>query len=390
MFSFDAFFWNNEVYINQKYKYTTNEILTAYLNAKNICKAEETLSQLRALQQKLLITDDLSYDLQINYDRHVREATALLEKINGWIRKLPPYDKVFPRPIPTLEDVLNKNASLFEDGEDSDYSEGITWDTVTPYGYGEQMENGNYRLHLIKFDLEPLYFVMRDDVDYMTEADQLNRNIKSFFWQYIRFLQSCTTVQNVFQPFVTDYLGAIGGFPQQPEIAECYERFCRERTNSFEEIHCSMQSFDYRVLQGENGHPILCDRVEFPDLESFLFYDLFHGIQRNHFPKQCQNCGKFFLLQGGQYYSYCDKPVRENPEKTCRDVGARKRYDEKCKTDPIWQTYNRAYKAHYARYMKKKMTVSEFEVWSSMASELRDQAIEGKLPFETYYTEIRK
>lgn len=29
-----------------------------------------------------------------------------------------------------------------------------------------------------------------------------------------------------------------------------------------------------------------------------------------------------------------------------------------CKNEPVWQVYNRAYKQHYARYMKKKMTVA--------------------------------
>ena len=80
----------------------------------------------------------------------------------------------------------------------------------------------------------------------------------------------------------------------------------------------------------------------------------------------------------------------DEPDKTCRDVGAKKRYDDKCKTDPVWQTYNRAYKAHYARYMKKKMTVSEFEEWSRFASELRDKAIAEEIPFEQYYAAIRK
>ncbi len=35
-------------------------------------------------------------------------------------------------------------------------------------------------------------------------------------------------------------------------------------------------------------------------------------------------------------------------------------YEKKYKNDPIWQTYNRAYKAHYARYLKKKMTVANY------------------------------
>jgi hypothetical protein len=42
---------------------------------------------------------------------------------------------------------------------------------------------------------------------------------------------------------------------------------------------------------------------------------------------------------------------------------AQEAYDDKCKNDPVWQGYNRAYKAHYARLYEKKMTVSEFEQW---------------------------
>ena len=79
-----------------------------------------------------------------------------------------------------------------------------------------------------------------------------------------------------------------------------------------------------------------------------------------------------------------------DPTRTCRDVGSKRRYDDRCKTDPVWQTYNRAYKAHYARYMKKKMTAGEFEAWSRLASELRDRAAEDKIPFGEYCEEIRK
>ena len=71
-------------------------------------------------------------------------------------------------------------------------------------------------------------------------------------------------------------------------------------------------------------------------------------------------------------------------------VGSRRRYDDKGKNDPIWQTYNRAYKAHYARYMKKKMTIDQFEGWSRFASDIRDKAIAGEIPFDEYYTQIRK
>lgn len=40
--------------------------------------------------------------------------------------------------------------------------------------------------------------------------------------------------------------------------------------------------------------------------------------------------------------------------------------------------------------MKKKMTVAEFEQWSSFASNLRDQALQNEIVFTEYETEIRK
>ena len=109
-----------------------------------------------------------------------------------------------------------------------------------------------------------------------------------------------------------------------------------------------------------------------------------------YIPNKCKHCGKFLFIRGGKYFSYCDNPLKDEPDKTCRDVGSRRHYDDKCKNDPIWQTYNRAYKAHYARYMKKKMTISEFEKWSRFASSLRDKAVARKVDFAQYYANIRK
>ena len=51
---------------------------------------------------------------------------------------------------------------------------------------------------------------------------------------------------------------------------------------------------------------------------------------------------------------------------------------------------NRAYKTHYARYMKKKMTVAQFEQWSRQTVEWRNAAAAGKLPQEEYERTIKE
>lgn len=76
-----------------------------------------------------------------------------------------------------------------------------------------------------------------------------------------------------------------------------------------------MKSFGYTVLKGENEKPILCEKILFSDLQSFLFYDFFNGIRNNYIPNRCKHCGKFFLIRGGKYFSYCDNPLKDAPDK---------------------------------------------------------------------------
>lgn len=390
MLSFNACFWNNDIYINEKNKYAANEILTAYLNTNRLDEAEYDVYELKSLCRKLLISVDMDYDHYENYNRNVCDASSIFDKINHWLLKLPPYKNILRFPIRTLEDLLNDYPLFFDDGMSDESDICITPDTVTERGFGEMLDNGNYTIRLTKFVLyEP-----KSLTSYGSEANEdlldFNMDIKEFFDNYIAFLNSYIAVHRVFKPFIAEYLHSKNGFPQQNDIAELFEKFNSEHGNSFVSIKCSMQSFGYKVLNDQQRKPILCEKISFKDLQSFLFYDFFNGIKLNYIPNKCKQCGKFFLIRSGKYYSYCDRPVRKEAGKTCRDVGARKRYAEKCRTDPVWLAYNRAYKAHYARYMKKKMSVSEFEKWSRFASAIRDLALEDKISFEDYSVEIKR
>ena len=151
----------------------------------------------------------------------------------------------------------------------------------------------------------------------------------------------------------------------------------------------SMQ-MSHEVYRRPDGREKLCEAYTFDSLGAFLYFDFFLGLSQSYLPKRCDNCGMYFLLEGGKYSNYCERTLKDGPDKTCRDVGARKKYDDKCKSDPIWLAYNRAYKAHYARYMKKKMTVPEFEEWSRQAVKWRTQAEEGKLEYSEYERQLKK
>lgn len=388
---FYAYFWNNEVYIQEKFRYSSNEILTQYLNTNYLKEIQEfdLLYELRSFEEKIKLKEDMSYDNIEKYDAYVKDAQSYFDMINKWLHKLPPYNKILKFPLLTLPDLLNGFGIFFEDGLDDDY-ENVDWNTVNKYGSGEIDENGylHFRLHYFQPNIESDW--NNYDLDLLEELNQMEEIIEVFFDRYISFIQSYISIQNIFRPFIESYLHKKGTFPNENEVAEYFADFNKSNPQNFANINCKMKSFGYTVLKGENEKPILCEKILFSDLQSFLFYDFFNGIRNNYIPNRCKHCGKFFLIRGGKYFSYCDNPLKDAPDKTCRDVGSRRRYDDKCKNDPIWQTYNRAYKAHYARYMKKKMTISEFEKWSLFASDLRDRAIAGEIDFERYYEEIRK
>ncbi len=338
----------------------------------------------------------MDYGDRENYNETVMEAQELLDQINGWVITLPPYkDFLRIETIPTLAKILNEHHyALFEDGLDYDDLDNIGWHTINEYGFGEEDEHGNGHFILTKFVLREDDQYDQQDIEFQIHVkeaqDEHNRAITKFFDDYIAFIEAYRTVHKTYGVFLNQYIHKNSNFPTDIEVAKLFEVFNQTEPYGFKKNSCSMTSFGYKTLRNENHEPILCEEITFADLSSFLYYDLFNGIRKNHIPNRCRNCGRWFLIRAGKYFSYCDRPLSGEPDKTCRDVGSRRRYEDKCKNDPVWLTYNRAYKAHYARYMKKKMTVSEFEEWSRFASELRDMALAEKIKFENYCEQIKK
>lgn len=394
MFNFKAYFWGSDVYINEKYRYDSNEILTAYLNdsrAEKVLK-EDFVDQLKSFKRRLTLSPYMEYENFSRYNDNVCDAMSLLEKLNNIILSLPPFDKTEGYSVIKLDDILNGYSVFFKDGLSSmDYALGnVDEDFVNEYGNGEKDEEGNYSLRLCRFELLPLDKFDLEDEDIADDLRELNGSISAFFDIYLNFLNAYTQVQTIYKPFIRDYLHGKEAFLSPGEAAQCFEQFNRDKGINFSRVKCKMESFGYRAIADKNGEQILCEEIKFNDLGSFLYYDFFNGLKQNFIPNLCKNCGNFFLIKGSWYYMYCDNPLADEPEKTCRDVGSKRRYDDKCKNDPVWQTYNRAYKAHYARYMKKKMTVAEFEEWSRFASEIRDRVLANEISFDEFQADIRK
>ena len=181
--------------------------------------------------------------------------------------------------------------------------------------------------------------------------------------KYKRFCEGVLRVHYVFADFLDNFFHIHSTFPNPVQAAAAYQNYRdtykeAQRHNYQRFAPISHRQIEYEVLQIKDAKgkktPALCEVVRYEDIASFLAAELFDGIKTGMLPKRCGCCSKYFLLENNYYADFCENIAPGKTEKTCRDIGARKKYDDKVKNDPIWQPYQRAYKTHYARYIDNK------------------------------------
>ncbi|MBP3855251.1 MAG: hypothetical protein IK990_06535, partial [Ruminiclostridium sp.] len=199
-------------------------------------------------------------------------------------------------------------------------------------------------------------------------------------------------VKRAYEPFL-EKIHSREEFLTNEEIAEVLDDFNTEankKLNNYDKlIPSGSMTLTYKVLKRKKTS-VLCENYHFTTIGGFLYIELFKGLQNRYLPRKCDLCGRYFVLERGFYSNYCKRPVKGQPDKTCRDLGHRKKFNDKLKTDPIWNVYHKAYKAHYARYLKKKMTQAEFQKWADYAIEMRTKALDGDVEYDEYVKEMKK
>lgn len=121
MEKFHAMFHGTDVYINGKYKYSSNEILTAYLNLNlRIEELTEWLFQLKAELRDLKLRVDFDDEERfVGYERHVRWTQKLIDKIDAIWPILPPYNRLI-QPHQMQRNKLRVCLTQFSDMLDGD------------------------------------------------------------------------------------------------------------------------------------------------------------------------------------------------------------------------------------------------------------------------------
>ena len=436
MIDFHAVFAGSYVYIEKDHQYQNNEILTAYMNydyrtaypasynfAKDGIRVSNpsgdhllvhTRDSLISLRNKLMLSMGMDYDVIRYFHRNITEAQHLLDRLDAAYITLPPYcdlediskkhkkelfhcaydhEGLFVTYMRSLRDFLSQNDKIYNREKELMIRLGLLDISEQDFHDPEADEDTFY--FFLPADMDDLKGLYSDEQEYVQDLLDFNRSVTAVITKYISWIESVIRAHTAYARLLNEYIHIRHAFLPANELARQYAKYLstehRKDIKPYDSIENTyLLTIGHEVIRTESGTALLGESYDFPLIESLLYIDFFHGLQNNYFPKQCNNCGKWFLLPYGKYSDYCENPAPQDPERTCRALCARKRYEDKVHNDPVWQTYSRAYKAHYARKMKNKMTLTEFEKWSAYALELRGKAERNEIAFEDYEREIKK
>ena len=365
MTGFSAYFNGNTVYINGEKKYVLGEILERILD-KRYRELDKLYSECKRYEAILHYPEDMREANES--EKLFQGASSFYAKIEQMIANTPPYSSMDIQ-RDTLRTILNMHSWAFEEDEIED--------EVTKEHY-------HFYVRIASDEME--------DAELLRDIYILNDQLKAFATEMRIFIEDILRVKRTFEPFI-EKIHSESRYLDNNETAQVISNFKNKPQYSlypYERLEPSgTMQLSYEVLKKRKISE-LCQHYTFTTLGGYLYIELFKGLESHYLPKKCGYCGKYFLLTAGSFSDYCTRVIERMDGRTCRDMGHRKKYADKIRSNPYWNVYSKAYKQHYARYMKKKMTQAEFAEWADYALELRDKAENGEIEFEVYVEEIRK
>ena len=118
------------------------------------------------------------------------------------------------------------------------------------------------------------------------------------------------------------------------------------------------------------------------ELRQLLMHEMFSMLNQSIIVKKCRYCGNYFIAENLKN-EYCNG-IAPNENKPCSEIGSQRVYQSKVKKDEAYTLYQRAYKTHFARIKKGKMTQMEFSAWGIEGKQKMTDAREGRISMDEY------
>ena len=392
MFEIEAHYYNRKIYLSDGRVFPLGEILLRCFSA-SFSDIETIYEVCRKAKSNLQVDPDItSYDI----GERAMLYESVYEQLFDIAEKLPPYDKKhFRRGV--LQNLFNFYEPIFDfeqprktDEDDDNYDEDEYVDFEAPLPSDGYITEKLYLLKPLKeFHIEEKY-AFYSPISHQQYIEFVGR-VERITQEFLDFASDLMRIRRTLIPFA-DELCNHNNYPSDEKVRECFLKYSQILSVSDKYknlISNGSISVGHTVIETEKA-PILCETYRFTSLGAYLYFELFKCIEEKHIPVKCSNCGRWFIMKHTTFSHFCTRAVSSNPLRTCRDVGFRKSYAEKIKSDPVWLIYTRAYKQHYARFMKKTMSKTEFAQWAEYALDLRQKALDGEIGVEEYTELIRK
>ena len=139
----------------------------------------------------------------------------------------------------------------------------------------------------------------------------------------------------------------------------------------------------------------LAKRLNFDSYYSFILTDFFEGLHHGHYPRRCEICGKYFLMQSARRQRYCSYGIApelyRGKKITCRKYAAVLNRKEKAENDPIVAVYNRRCAAIRTECGRGTITKEFAEAAKRLAKEHKLRAIsDNKYAKEEYRKDMSR
>lgn len=212
---------------------------------------------------------------------------------------------------------------------------------------------------------------------------------------YYEFMNTLKRVHGFYETYLDHFYHAAPHYPKKTDIAVSLNGYFADLEGSKfyrpeMRLPPLIDMLSRPTVYREGDQAMVVEVFKHKNLESLLYHDFMACMEHEVMPKRCKHCGKFYLPVYGYFSEYCEKVAPGEQRKTCREVAARLSFDKKLKGNPILFEYQKAYKTHHARYVKKKMTEKEMIMWKTSALKLRDKALAGEVEFQVFVQTIKK
>lgn len=176
-----------------------------------------------------------------------------------------------------------------------------------------------------------------------------------------------------------NYAAALYDFYTDPNLDKMMVNYLRGEKHSFTLFdHIEVRFIPMEIPDKPDNYAV-CEVYSSETLQGFLKMDFMKAVMAEHVIRRCQNCKRFFLLAQGYKTIYCDRPLEDNPKRTCRQQGAKNLAKQKAAGNPVLRGYNKAYQRITADKNRGRITEEEWRAAKRTIADIRDMAKAGRL-----------